>query len=94
MKITNFSKSAKLPNLPEHIDGHEVEVFKSEHGILLHAPTHPETATFLLLRGGQPSSVHGPLKRILLDLAHGRARAEATLKLKHDEFAKKVFGIG
>ncbi len=68
-------------------------MFKSEHGLIVTSPTHPQEATFLLLRGEHPATVHGRLKRILLDLARGRGEAEATLKLKHDEFAKKVFGL-
>ena len=93
MRVTNFSKSEKLPSLPKHVDGHPVEGYKSEHGIILTAPTHPKQATFLLLRGEAPAQVHGSLKRLLLDLARGRAQAEAGLKLSLAEVAKQYFGI-
>ena len=92
MKVTNFSKSTGLPTLPEHIDGHAIEAFKSEHGLVLTAPDHPKQPTFLLLRGEAPAQVHGRLKRLLLDLARGRAEAEAALGLKTNEFAEWFFG--
>ena len=92
MKVTNFSKSTKLPTLPTEIDTHELEAFKSQHGIVLTAPTHPKQPTFLLLRGESPAQVHGPLKRLLLDLAKGRAEAEGALGLKKNEFADWFFG--
>lgn len=93
MKVTNFSKSTKLPALPKDIDGHALEAFKSQHGIVLFAPTHPKQPTFLLLRGEAPSQVGGSLKQLLLDLAKGRGAAEAALSLKHAEFAKTFYGI-
>lgn len=93
MKVTNFSKSTKLPTLPEDIEGHALEGYKSEHGIILTAPAHPKQPTFLLLRGEQPAQVHGPLKRLLLDLARGRAEAEEGLGVKKNDFAKWFFGL-
>lgn len=92
MKVTNFSKSTRLPTLPTEIEGHALEAFKSEHGIILTAPEHPKQPTFLLLRGEHPAQVHGRLKRLLLDLARGRAEAEAALGLKKNEFAEWFFG--
>lgn len=92
MKVINFSKSTNLPKLPTEVDGHEIEAFKSEHGLILTAPTHPKQPTFLLLRGEAPAQVHGRLKRLLLDLAKGRAEAEGALGLKKNEFADWFFG--
>lgn len=93
MKLINFSKSTNLPSLPTEIEGYELEAFKSEHGIILTAPTHPKQATFLLLRGEQPAQVHGTIKRLLLDLATGRAKAEAGLAVKTNDFASWYFGL-
>jgi len=93
MKLINFSKSTSLPSLPTEIEGHALEAFKSQHGIILTAPTHPKQATFLLLRGEQPAQVHGPLKRLLLDLATGRATAEEGLNVKKNDFAEWFFGL-
>ena len=92
MKLTNFSLSTGVPSLPEDIEGHAIEAFKSQHGIILTAPSHPKQPTFLLLRGDHPAQVHGPLKGILLDLARGREKAETALGLKKDDFAKWFFG--
>lgn len=93
MKVTNFSKSTNLPSLPGNIDGHEFEAYKSEHGIVLTAPTHPKQVTIILLRGEQPIQVHGRMKRLVLDLAKGREEAESALGLKKDDFASWFFGM-
>lgn len=94
MKVTNFSKSTRLPELPTEIDGHALEAYKSEHGIVLTAPTHAQQPTFVLLRGEPPMQVHKGLKRLLLDLVEGRAKAEANLGRKANDFASWFFGLG
>lgn len=93
MKLINFSKSTNLPSLPSDIDGCEIEAFKSEHGIILTAPQHPKQPTFVLLRGEQPVQLHGRMKRLVLDLANGRAKAEEGLAVKTNDFASWYFGL-
>ncbi len=97
-KHYHYGRTRTLPaNLPVSIDGHVSEAVKTDYGIVLWAPSHPDQPTFLLLRDDEDHdlhSVHGSLKRLILTLVLKLRAAESKAKARIQDLSRRALTAG